>query len=145
MPRVAAPIRLSSRSFDEAQADLVSRVLSMHHTDLPKMLAKEYWYGQNQRLNYLERIGDLFDTSAVVELASDAFKTIRLSLMLVSDAVEREAGLTLAQREIIDRLMHTALETMREKLIDGLEHSRGSSRSKAFTQSESLPDNSGEL
>jgi purine-nucleoside phosphorylase len=109
------------------------------------MLSKEYWYGQNQRLNYLERVGDLFDTRAVVELASDAFKTIRLSLMLISDAVEREAGLTLAQREIIDRMMHAALETMREKLVDGLEQSRGSSRSKAFTQSAKPVSESGDL
>jgi hypothetical protein len=141
MPRV----NRADRPVVPFEDEVIRQILSMHHADLPKGLAKEFWYGQNQRLNYLERIGDLFDTRAVVELASDAFKTIRLSLMLVADAVERETGLTVAQREIIDRLMHAALETMREKLIDALEYSRGSSRSKAFTQSEKLPDNAGEL
>lgn len=127
--------RVSRQVFEKDQADLVGKVLSMHHTDLPKMLAKEYWYGQNQRLNYMERVGDLWDTRAIVELASDAFKTLRISLMLVSDTVEREVGLTEAQREIIDRMMRTTLETMREKLVDALEQNRRNSGGKAFTQS----------
>jgi len=100
------------------------------------MLSKEFWYGQNQRLNYLERTGELWSTGAVVELASDAFKTLRLSLMLLPDAVERETGLTVKQREIITNLVHNALEDMREKLVDGVKRSRGASSGKAFTPSE---------
>jgi hypothetical protein len=131
--REAAPFLLPKPDTPD-EAELVGKILRMHHLDLPKMLSKEYWYGQNQRLNYLERIGDLWDTSAVVELAGDAFKTIRLELMLASDAVEREAGLTLTQRDVIDRLMMSALENMREKLVDGFKRTRESSRGKTLIQ-----------
>ena len=117
---------------DDADADLVERVLRTHHNDLPKMLAKEFWAAMNSRLTFMERSHDLWDTGAVVELASGTFKTIRMALMLIPDAVEREVGLTEGQREIIARLVHTALNEMREKLVDGFERSRENSQGKAF-------------
>lgn len=124
---------------DDSMSDLISTVLSTHHTDLPKMLSKEYWYGQNQRLRYMRDIGDLWDTHAVVELASEVFKTLRLSLMLAADSVERETGLTLGQREIIENLMHAALEEAREKLVGSLVKQRKNSSGKAFAPREGQP------
>lgn len=121
---------------DDNMTDMVRRVLATHHTDLPKMLSKEFWYGQNQRLKYMRDVGDLWDTSAVVELASDVFKTLRLSLMLASDSVERETGLTSRQREIIENLMHEALNDAREKLVVSLNGSRENTRGKAFAPEE---------
>src|SRR5580765_8866019 len=46
---------------DDSMTDLVRRVLATHHTDLPKMLSKEFWYGQNQRLKYMQSVGELWD------------------------------------------------------------------------------------
>jgi len=122
--------------FDDSQTDLVDRILATHHTDLPKMLSKEYWYGQNQRLRYMRDVGDLWDTAAVVALASEVFKTLRLSLMLSSDAVEREAGLTPKQRDIVENIMHQALFDAREKLVVSLAHQRKNSSGKAFAPKE---------
>lgn len=117
---------------DGSMTDVVRRVLETHHTDLPKMLSKEFWQGQNSRLKYLRDVGELWDTTAVVELASEAFKTLRLSLMLASDAVERETGLTLRQREIIENLMHEALNDAREKLVVRFTDLRKNTSGKAF-------------
>lgn len=118
--------------FDDNMTELVSKILATHHTDLPKMLSKEYWYGQNQRIKFLQEVGDLWDTSAVITLASEVFKTLRLSLMLASDTVGRETGLTLKQREIIENLMHEALSDAREKLVVRLANLRTNSTGKAF-------------
>jgi hypothetical protein len=129
---------------EEKSTDLVSRILATHHTDLPKMLSKEYWYGQNQRIRFLKDTGDLWSTSAVVDLASEVFKVLRLSLMLSSDTVERETGLTVRQREIIEDLMHGALNEAREKLVVRLNESRKNSAGKAFAPKESsVPDANG--
>lgn len=124
--------------FDVTQTDLVSRVLATHHTDLPKMLSKEYWYGQNQRLAYLQKVGDLWDTATVVALASETFKTLRLSLMLASDAVERETGLEPRQREIIEEMMHNALNSAREKLIEQFSHLGEEASGKTFAPKEAI-------
>lgn len=98
--------------------DQVERILKMNHTDLPKMLSKEFWYGQNQKLTYEERTGDLWRTTDIVEMAGDAFKTLRLSLLLLTDAVERESALTDQQRDTITKLLDSALRDMKRKLID---------------------------
>lgn len=124
---------------DGSMTDVVRRVLETHHTDLPKMLSKEFWQGQNSRLKYLRDVGELWDTTAVVELASEAFKTLRLSLMLASDAVERETGLTLRQREIIENLMHEALNDAREKLVVRFTDLRKNTSGKAFAPTEGNP------
>lgn len=121
---------------DDSMTDLVARILSTHHTDLPKMLSKEFWYGQNQRIKYLETIGDLWDTSAVVALASEVFKTMRLSMMLAQDTVEREVALTPKQREIIENLMHETLNDIREKIVVRLNERRKNTSGKAFAPAE---------
>ncbi len=120
-------------------ADIIERVLRMHPNDLPKMLAKEWWMAENQRLTYMERKKDLWPTKEVIELAGDAFKTMRLSLMLITDAVEREAGLDDKQREVITRLVYSALEDMREKLVDGFNYRRDNKVGEPVAQSEDEP------
>lgn len=117
-------------------ADIVDRVLRMHPNDMPKMLAKEYWMSRNHMLTVKQREGDLFTTRSVIDLAGDAFKTLRLSLMLFSDAVEREVGLTEEQRAIIERLVESALNDMRERLVDAISNRREHTRSKSFTSGE---------
>lgn len=126
---------------DDSMTDLVSRVLATHHTDLPKMLSKEFWYGQNQRLKYLQSVGELWDTAAIVELCGEVFKTLRLSLMLSADAVGRETDLSLKQRHIIEGLMHAALNDVREKLVVRLSDLRQTSKGKSFTPKENYSSN----
>jgi hypothetical protein len=127
---------------DEDMTEMVRRVLATHHTDLPKMLSKEFWYGQNQRLKYLQSVGELWDTAAVVDLCGEVFKTLRLSLMLSADAVGRESSLTLKQRHTIETMMHAALEDAREKLVVRLSHLRQTSNGKSFAPKETaaIPD-----
>lgn len=117
-------------------AELVSTVLAMNHTQLPKMLSKEFWLGQSHRIKVLREIGDLWDTAAVVTLASEVFKTLRLSLSLASDSIERRTGLTVEQRELIDDLMTEALNDCREKLVVNLTERREHSEGKAFASTQ---------
>lgn len=123
----------------ESEADQIERILKLKHTELPKMLSKEFWYGQNQKLNYDERVGDVWRTKDVISTCGDAFKTIRLSLMLLSDAVEREAGLTVDQREIIARLVQSALYDAQERLVDVFNAKRTGSFGKPNAREEVDP------
>lgn len=116
--------------------EIIEKIMAMKVDDLPTKLQKAYWDGKNQHLTYMERVGDLWATSAVVSLAGEAFKTIRLSLLLLTDSVERESKLDDAQREIITRLVDTILIEMQGKLVDGLRNGREHSLGKSFTQGE---------
>jgi hypothetical protein len=61
--------------------------------------------------------------------------------MLSADAVGRETDLSLKQRHIIETLMHTALNDVREKLVVRLSELRPVSQGKAFAPKESATDN----
>lgn len=113
-------------------ADLVTRILNMHPDQMSKVMTKEYYAGLNSKLTYMERLGEVWATPAVVETASMIVREIRQRLILMPDQLEREAGLTDRQRETIQRNIDAALEQMRTILGNHLRARRRDSRGKAF-------------
>lgn len=109
---------------NESEPETVERILKLHHTKMPKMLSKEFWFAQTYKQKYDITAGNLWRTEEVIEMAGDAFKTIRLSLQLMSDTVERNEVLTEKQRRTILDLVDSVLLDMREKLIDAFENRR---------------------
>lgn len=109
---------------DDTEAETVSRILRLRHTDLPKMLSKEYWAGQTAKQRYEIVAGDLWSTTKIVEWLSDAYKTLRLSLMLMADTVEREEALTPTQRQTITRMIDATLNDAAERLIRAFKDKR---------------------
>jgi hypothetical protein len=105
--------------------ELVRQVLRTKHTELPPTLRREFWMAELNRQKVEERAGNLWPTDLVVQKAGDAFKTLRLSLQLLSDQVERNETLTNKQRQIILNLVDMALQDMRDKLIDGFRSHHG--------------------
>lgn len=67
-------------------------------------LLKEFWNGQNARTKHEREMGDLWPTAQVVEAFADVFATIRMTLLLYADDVDREESLSDKQRQIIRRL-----------------------------------------
>jgi hypothetical protein len=91
---------------------------TMNHSELPPLLTKEYWNGQRARQIYEENAGDLWRTAEVVESFAEAFKTLRMALLLTADGVDREAELSETQRKIIKRMIDGAIDDLREKMVD---------------------------
>lgn len=134
--RLASPYLMP---IDEKNAPVVSRLLAMNSNSLPPVLRKEYWAGRKGELDVLAREGSLWDTKAVVDLASSTFKTIRISMMLLSDALERETGLTEAQRTMINERIDSLLNQLRDELINVFHHSRENTQGKAFASKQREP------
>lgn len=67
-------------------------------------LLKEFWNGQNARTKFEREMGDLWETARVVEAFADVFATVRMTLLLFADDVDREESLSNKQRDIIRRL-----------------------------------------
>lgn len=108
----------------ETDAEQVRRILKLNHTDLPRMLSKEFWLAETHRQRYMVAAGELWPTTKVVELLSDAYKTIRLSLMLLADTVERQEALTDVQRQTLVALVDATLNDAAERLIRGFKNKR---------------------
>lgn len=118
--------------FNDDNAELVDRILSMNPNSMPKILTKEYYMGKVSQLNYLERMGRVWDTPAVIETSTLMTRMVATQLKLMADQVERETGLTEPQRETIQRIVDATLEQLRSNLGNQLRARRQNTRGKAF-------------
>jgi hypothetical protein len=106
----------------EPKGNIEEKIKTMNHRDLPPMLLKEFWAGQNARLKFEEEQGDLWRTDKVLEHYAQAFKTMRTEILLVADAVDRTAEMSDRQRGILRKMMDGLLKNLRTALVDQFKH-----------------------
>ncbi len=92
--------------------DLDEFIQKMSIADLPTILRKEYWAGMRSRQLFEKEAAELWPTSQVVDTVSSLLKTLRMSLLMSREAVERETELTDRQRAIITSLIDNSLEDL---------------------------------
>lgn len=90
----------------------------MHPNELPVGLMKEFWAGLKSRQDYETKAGHLWSTAEVVESLAEAFKTARMTILLMPETAERETGVTDAQRRILRRLTDGLIDDLREALVE---------------------------
>lgn len=90
----------------------------MHQSDLPPLLGKDFWNGQRARQAYEENEGDLWRTAEMVAVFAEAAQTMRTSMLLFRDALEREESLTEEQSTVVQGLIDGAINDMQEALVE---------------------------
>lgn len=98
--------------------DVETYLKRMHPNDLPKHLTKEFWSGMRAKQEYDKAAGNLWDTDKVIEVMGEAFKLLRMSILLAGDTVERELAFTTEQREKLRVIMDGALQDCADRLIN---------------------------
>lgn len=93
-------------------------IRQMSPQELPPLLTKEYWNGQNARVNYEKNIGNLWPTEEVVETLGAFANVVRMSLLLLVDDVNREQSLTDGQRQAIQRITDASLDTLKKSIAE---------------------------
>lgn len=93
-------------------------IRQMSPQELPPLLQKEFWNGQNARLKHERELGNLWPTEDVAEFAGELLATVRMALLLVADDVDREESLTDGQKQIVRRIMDSLITSLKEKLIE---------------------------
>lgn len=93
-------------------------IRQMHPNDMPVGLMKEFWAGQKSRQEYEIKAGNYWPTEQIIEALGEAFKNARMTILLFPETVEREAGVTDEQREILRRLSDGLIEELRANLVE---------------------------
>lgn len=110
-------------------------IRQMSPQEMSPLLQKEFWNGQRARMAYEKEMGNLWPTEEVVALFAVLEQGIRQAILLVTDDIEREEGLTTGQRKVFRRKMDDAITAFKDKLTESFKdyyadrgNDRGSNR-----------------
>lgn len=98
--------------------DVEAYLRRMNHKDLPPMLSKEFWGGLKAKQDYQLREGELWHTTDVIKAVSELLKTLRMSILLQLDTVERDTVLTPVLRKRMMDLTDGALNSTADAIIE---------------------------
>jgi hypothetical protein len=99
---------------------IIDYLRKLNPKDLPPLLNKAFWEAMKVRARYREEAGELWLTTDVLQVASEAFQSLRMSLLLIPDRLRDETGISEAQVRLCERVIDTALDDARNRLIDDL-------------------------
>lgn len=113
--RDAAPY-LVEHKLDAATIEQIIR--KMPPDKLPPKLSDTFWKGQNARLDYQKKQGELWATDKVVKVFTDAFKPCSLTIKMFADTVAQVTTITPEQKAVIQELSDGLLQGLQEALVD---------------------------
>lgn len=93
-------------------------IRQMSPQEMPPLLLKEFWNGQTARLTYETKLGNLWPTEAVVDYIGELMNSMRMSILLLVDDVNREEELTDGQRAALQRITDNAITTMKNNIAE---------------------------
>lgn len=101
----------------DPKIDLDRYLKDMKSSDLPASLQKEIWDARLKRQKWEVQAGELWHTSDVLAVLSSTFGIIKSSVQLWPDTVERQTGITDAQRELLIKLGDTLQNEVHQGLL----------------------------
>lgn len=109
---------LAARYLVKPVFDVAKYIANMRPSELPTQLQSEYWDAQNKRLKYEEAAGHLWRTEDVQAVLGEVFQTIKFSIQLFPDNLERAAFLSDDQRKKLVVMTDALQKEIHEKLIE---------------------------
>lgn len=97
--------------------DVETYLKRMHPNELPKHLSKEFWAGMRAKQEYDKAEGNLWETDKVIEVMGEAFKLLRMAILLAGDTVEREMTFSHEQRDKLRIILDGALNDCANRLV----------------------------
>ena len=86
--------------------------------DMPPALSGPFWDAQLKRQRFEENAGDLWRTSDIRAVLGTSFQTIKFTIQLWSDNIDRETGLTEEQRLLLQGLTDGLQKEIFETLLN---------------------------
>lgn len=107
----AAPYLVKSRT------DVEAFLKKVKIDDFPLKLRKEYWEAKKKEQDFLKEAKELWHTSDVIDAVTGIFLSVKLTVQLWPDTVERQIGLSNEQRELLVALGDSLLGSIHEEVL----------------------------
>lgn len=106
--------------------------------ELPPALQQQIWDALLKRQKWEENAGQLWRTEKVREVLGGTFQTIKFTIQLWADTIERQTGLTPEQRAIVIQMADGLQAEIYESLV------RQASEGSTGSQLDEMPEHVGE-
>lgn len=113
-------------------------IKTMKPADLPTAFQQSFWDAALKRQKWEENAGQLWRTDRIRETLGTTFQTIKFTLQLWPDTLERQTGLTPEQRGLLTKLVDGLQEEIYKALVEQ------AASGKTLPQSGELDDMLGE-
>lgn len=100
----------------EPNIDPAELIKSMRREDLPNSINVAYWDAQIKRQKWEENARELWRTGKIREVLGGTFQTIKFTIQLWEDTLERQTGLTEDQRALLMQLT----DSLQAEIYDAL-------------------------
>lgn len=90
---------------------------SIKQADLPASMQQMFWDAALKRQKWEENAGQLWRTEKVREVLGSTFQTIKFTLQLWADTLERQIGLTQEQRDLLTKLVDELQAEIHKRLV----------------------------
>lgn len=98
--------------------DIKEYLKSVKPEELPTKLQEKYWSALMRKIKYEERAATLWRTEKVLFVLGEVFQTIKFSLQLWADTLDRATGLTTEQRDLLRGMVDGLQDDIYQKLRD---------------------------
>ncbi len=98
--------------------DIDQYMKTMKVSEMPTHLQEAYWSAMTKRQQWEEKAGQLWRTDAVLEVLGDVFQTIKFTMQLWPENIERSTGLSGDQRVMLVRMLDAMQQELHGKLVE---------------------------
>lgn len=91
---------------------------SMKPSDLPAAFQQSFWDAALKRQKWEENAGQLWRTERVREVLGKTFQTIKFTVQLWADTIEKQKGLTIEQRDLLTKLTDSLQKEIYKALVE---------------------------
>lgn len=103
-------------------------IKTMKPSDLPTAFQQSFWDAALKRQKWEENAGQLWRTERVREVLGQTFQTIKFTVQLWADTLERQTGLSQEQRALLTKMVDGLQEEIYKALVAQAANGRTSSQ-----------------
>lgn len=92
-------------------------IKTMKPSDLPTAFQQSFWDAALKRQKWEENAGQLWRTEKVREVLGSTFQTIKFTVQLWADTLERQTGLSTDQRALLTKMVDSLQEEIYKALV----------------------------
>lgn len=117
-------LKVAASYLVDARIDPEDVIKSLRKEDLPPSISTAYWDAQLKRQKWEEQAGQLWRTETIRTVIGSMFQTIKFTIQLWADTLERQTGLSEDQRDLLnnltDELQQSMFDSLRENAAENM-------------------------